>query len=31
VAGDRRTMKVTHPDDLTVVWALAESWDPDLD
>jgi 2-C-methyl-D-erythritol 4-phosphate cytidylyltransferase len=31
VAGDRRTMKVTHPDDLAVVWALAESWDPDLD
>ena len=30
VEGDRRTMKVTHPDDLAVVWALAESWDPDL-
>lgn len=31
VEGDRRTMKVTHPDDLAVVRALAESWDPDLD
>lgn len=31
VEGDRRTMKVTHPDDLAVVWALVESWDPDLD
>jgi len=30
VDGDRRTMKVTHADDLTVVQALAESWDPDL-
>lgn len=30
VTGDRRTMKVTHPDDLTVVRAFAESWDPYL-
>ena len=26
VDGDRRTMKVTHPDDLTVVRALATDW-----
>jgi 2-C-methyl-D-erythritol 4-phosphate cytidylyltransferase len=27
VDGDRRTMKVTHPDDLAVVRALATGWD----
>ncbi len=27
VDGDRRTMKVTHPDDLAVVRALAADWD----
>ena len=27
VDGDRRTMKVTHPDDLSVVRALAADWD----
>jgi 2-C-methyl-D-erythritol 4-phosphate cytidylyltransferase len=30
VEGDRRTMKVTHPDDLTVVRALAAEWGTDL-
>lgn len=29
VEGDRRTMKVTHPDDLTVVRALATAGEPD--
>jgi len=27
VDGDRRTVKVTHPDDLAVVRALAADWD----
>jgi 2-C-methyl-D-erythritol 4-phosphate cytidylyltransferase len=31
VEGDRRTMKVTYPDDLTVVRALAAEWGTDLD
>ena len=31
VDGDRRTMKVTHPDDLAVVRALAAEWGTDLD
>lgn len=31
VDGDRRTVKVTHPDDLAVVRALAVGWDTDLD
>lgn len=31
VEGDRRTMKVTHPDDLIVVRALAAEWGTDLD
>ena len=30
VDGDRRTVKVTHPDDLAVVRALAADWDPGL-
>ena len=30
VDGDRRTMKVTHPDDLAVVRALAADWDAGL-
>jgi 2-C-methyl-D-erythritol 4-phosphate cytidylyltransferase len=31
VDGDRRTVKVTHPDDLAVVRALAAGWGTDLD
>lgn len=31
VDGDRRTVKVTHPDDLAVVRALAADWDAGLD
>ena len=31
VEGDRRTVKITHPDDLTIVRALAAEWGPDLD
>jgi 2-C-methyl-D-erythritol 4-phosphate cytidylyltransferase len=31
VDGDRRTVKVTHPDDLAVVRALAAEWGTDLD
>ena len=31
VEGDRRTMKVTYPDDLTVVRALAAEWGTDFD
>jgi 2-C-methyl-D-erythritol 4-phosphate cytidylyltransferase len=31
VEGDRRTVKVTYPDDLTVVRALAAEWGTDLD
>jgi len=31
VDGDRRTVKVTHPDDLAIVRALAAEWGTDLD